>query len=188
MENKNKLFELRGFSHVALVCSDMARTVDFYSRILGLPLIKTVDLPDGSGQHFFFDAGNGNSLAFFWFPDAPEAVPGISAPVSSPGFGEWLSAVSSLNHVSFEVPADKFPEYRAKLKAEGIKVGPIVNHDNSESQIALEMNDDVYVRSFYFQDPDGVLLEFSCWMREFTPEDVSHEPKTAADWRPRAIA
>jgi len=32
------------------------------------------------GQHFFFDIGNGDSLAFFWLPDAPEAAPGVAAP------------------------------------------------------------------------------------------------------------
>ncbi|ETZ96650.1 putative glyoxalase/bleomycin resistance protein/dioxygenase [Mycobacterium kansasii 662] len=30
-------------------------TVDFYSNILGMPLIKSLDLPAGQGQHFFFD-------------------------------------------------------------------------------------------------------------------------------------
>ncbi len=60
-DNTNSEFELGGINHVALVCSDMARTVDFYSNILGMPLIKSLDLPNGAGQHFFFDAGNGSS-------------------------------------------------------------------------------------------------------------------------------
>ena len=33
----------------------------------------------------------------------------------------------------------------------------------------------------YFMDPDGILLEFACWMRAFTEADVSHKPATAAD-------
>ena len=70
-------FAFRGINHLALVCKDMAKTVDFYSNILGMPLIKTLELPNGGGQHFFFDCGNGNSIAFFWFPNAPEAQPGI---------------------------------------------------------------------------------------------------------------
>jgi hypothetical protein len=37
----------------------------------------------------------------------------------------------------------------------------------------------VFVRSIYFQDPDGMLLEFACWMREFRPSDVSHTPARA---------
>lgn len=34
---------IRGVNHLALVCSDMARTVDFSSGVLGFPLVKTVD-------------------------------------------------------------------------------------------------------------------------------------------------
>ena len=64
-------FEFRGINHLALVCRDMARTVDFYTNVLGMPLVKTIELPAGMGQHFFFDCGGGDALAFFWFPDAP---------------------------------------------------------------------------------------------------------------------
>ncbi|HEX2402990.1 MAG TPA: VOC family protein, partial [Mycobacterium sp.] len=48
-DNPNSEFELGGINHVALVCSDMARTVDFYSNVLGMPLIKSLDLPGGMG-------------------------------------------------------------------------------------------------------------------------------------------
>src|SRR5215831_8846205 len=64
---RNTAFTLNGVNHLALVCRDMARTVDFYTNVLGMALVKTIDLP-GGGQHFFFDMGNGNLLAFFWFP------------------------------------------------------------------------------------------------------------------------
>ena len=95
---------LRGINHLALVCSDMARTVDFYSGVLGMPLIKTIELPGELGQHFFFDCGGGDSLAFFWFPAAPAAQPGISAPSARPDRGDLTSAVSSMNHVAFSAP------------------------------------------------------------------------------------
>ena len=49
-----------------------------------LPLIKSLDLPGGQGQHFFFDAGNGDCVAFFWFAGAPDRVPGISSPGAIP--------------------------------------------------------------------------------------------------------
>src|SRR3546814_4856606 len=49
-------------------------------------------LPICRGQHFFFDIGNGDSLAFFWFKGAPEAVPGISAPEALPTPGNFMSA------------------------------------------------------------------------------------------------
>ncbi len=182
MEWRNQEFDLGGVNHLALVCSDMKRTVEFYTKVLGMRLIKTIDLPGGSGQHFFFDMGGRNALAFFWFPDAPDPVPGISNPVAVPGVGEWHSAVGSMNHVAFDVPEEKFLEYRAKLQAKGVEVSPILDHDDSPLGVAAELHPGVFVRSFYFQDPDGIVLEFACWRRVMgQPGDVRHQPKTAAD-------
>ena len=51
--------------------------------------------------------------------------------------------------------------------------------------MARELHPGVFVRSFYFQDPDGVLLEFACWRRVLgQPSDIRHEPRTAADRLP----
>ena len=41
----NTEFEFKGINHLALVSSDMARTVDFYTNVLGMPLIKTLEIP-----------------------------------------------------------------------------------------------------------------------------------------------
>jgi catechol 2,3-dioxygenase-like lactoylglutathione lyase family enzyme len=174
-------FEFRGINHLALVCRDMERTVDFYSNVLGMPLIKTIDLPDGMGQHFFFDCGGGDALAFFWFPDAPAAAPGISAPVGRPDQGSLTSAVGSMNHVAFSVPNDRMDEYRDRLRAAGVDCTDVANHDDSEWGIADELHPGVFVRSIYFQDPDGILLEFACWTRMLDASDVNHSPASAVD-------
>ena len=115
-------FDLQGVSHLALVCSDMARTVDFYTRVLDLRLIKTIELPSGMGQHFFFDIGNGDSLAFFCFPDAPPAAPGIAAPAARPDNGDLTSAVGSMNHIALQVAPDRIEEYRERLVTAGRRV------------------------------------------------------------------
>src|SRR3954454_10201705 len=174
MTRKNEQYELRGINHLALVCRDMAKTVDFYTNVLGMPLIKTIELPMGMGQHFFFDMGNGNSLAFFWFPNAPEPEPGVSSPKALPGQGEPPPAIASMTHAAFDVPADKIEEYRQRLIDRGIECSKLTNHDNSEWGVTKEMNDDVFIRSVYFFDPDGILLEFACWTAELTEADVSH--------------
>jgi catechol 2,3-dioxygenase-like lactoylglutathione lyase family enzyme len=172
-------FELRGINHLALVCRDMARTVDFYTNVLGMPLVKTIELPAGLGQHFFFDCGGGDCLAFFWFPDAPDGVPGISAPKGRPDTAELTSAVGSMNHVAFAVPPEKIVEYKARLEAAGVPCSEVANHDDSEWGISNEVHDGVFVRSVYFQDPDGILLEFACWTRPLGPGDIHHKPATA---------
>ena len=180
-ERKNKTFELRGVNHLALVCKDMARTVDFYSNVLGMPLKKTLDLPAGMGQHFFFDIGNGDSLAFFWFPEAPERAPGVASPAHNVGEGPIATAHGSMNHIAFDVPPEKMEVYRERLLANGVEVTEIVNHDNSPLQMSETVTDDVFVRSMYFFDPDGVLLEFAGWTRDFRPDEAAHEPATADD-------
>lgn len=175
---ENTEFDFGGINHLALVSSDMERTVDFYTNVLGMPLIKTLEIP-GGGQHFFFDCGNGDSVAFFWFPDAPEHAPGIAGAGALPGAGSIVSAHGSMNHVAFDVPVDRFDEYVEKLRTKGVAVSPVINHDNSERTVAAEMHDGVFVRSVYFRDPDGILLEFACWTKSFGPEDVAHAPANA---------
>ena len=181
MTAKNHEFELRGVNHLALVCRDMERTVDFYCNVLGMPLVKTIDLPFGSGQHFFFDMGNGDSLAFFWFPDAPPVAPGVASPRALPGAKESIAtAVASMNHVAFDVAPERFDEYVQRLRDKGIEVSEVMNHDDSEYGVAREMHDGVFVRSVYFFDPDGILLEFAAWTRALGPDDVSAEYQPGA--------
>jgi catechol 2,3-dioxygenase-like lactoylglutathione lyase family enzyme len=99
-----------------------------------------------------------------------------------------VSAVSTMNHLAFHVPAEKFDEYRKRLKDKGVRVGPVLNHDESDAQVSPTVHPGVYVRSFYFHDPDGITLEFACWTKEFTESDTNTAPKTAADRRPRVPA
>ena len=172
--------EFRGINHLALVSSDMARTVAFYEGVLGMPLVKTVELPAGMGQHFFFDCGGGDLLAFFWFPKAPASVPGVSAPAARPDKGDLTSAIGSMNHVAFAVPAEKIEEYRQRLVDAGVPCSGVANHDDSEWGISEELHPGVFVRSVYFQDPDGILLELAATTRQFTPEDVRHAPASSA--------
>jgi len=184
----NREFEIRGVNHLALVCKDMARTVDFYANVLGMPLVKTIELPDGMGQHFFFDIGNGDALAFFWFPDAPRAAPGVASPRHAVGLGpgkpdDILTAHASMNHVAFDVPPERIEEYRQKLRARGITVSAVLNHDESPRGISAGVNETTFVRSIYFMDPDGILLEFAAWTRELDERDVKVPPKTAQDAR-----
>lgn len=185
---KNTEFEFRGVNHLALVCRDMAKTVEFYRDILGMPLTKTINLPNNMGQHYFFDCGNGDSLAFFWFPDSPEAVPGISSPAQLPRRGNFVSAQGSMNHIAFDVAPEKFDEYVEKLKAKGIDISPVSNHDDSPTQISETVTDRVFVRSVYFFDPDGVCVELAAWTRELGEKDVDNtaRPMTEADLRPAA--
>jgi catechol 2,3-dioxygenase-like lactoylglutathione lyase family enzyme len=161
-----------GINHVALVARDMAETVRFYADILEMPLVKTVQLPDG-GQHFFFDAGGGAMVAFFWWRDGPVAAPGIASVRAFPH--DSMTAVGSMNHLAFHMAEDELDAAIGRLQAAGVRVVPVVvNHDDSPATISADMHDGVFVRSVYFTDPNGIMLEFAASTRVFTPADVRH--------------
>ena len=178
MSDTGNEVEFRGINHLALVCKDMARTVDFYTNVLEMPLKKTLEIP-GGGQHFFFDCGGGDQVAFFWFPHAPDQALGVAAAAEMPGGGDIVSAHGSMNHVAFDVAPEKFEAAVQRLRDKGVEVTRIINHDDSESTVSDDMHDGVWIRSAYFRDPDGILLEFACWLRDMRPDDVSHTPADA---------
>jgi catechol 2,3-dioxygenase-like lactoylglutathione lyase family enzyme len=157
----------------------MAETVAWYEEKLGMRLVKTLELPDGRGQHFFLDMGNGvDGVAFFWFPDAPEGVRGESLQNR-----RGMTAIGSMNHVAFDVPAEHFEAYRQKLLDKGVEVTEIINHANSldggHRPDFDAGSDDVFIRSMYFKDPNGTTLEFACWTKVLDDSDVRHAPATA---------
>lgn len=173
------MIKTKGINHIALVCRDMKETVRFYTEVLHMPLFKTVELP-GGGQHFFFDAGGGNAVAFFWWEDAPPAAPGIASVKSFPY--EAKTAVGSMNHLAFDMEEDELEAAIERLTEAGVPLTPMVfNHDDSAAGYAKDMHGGVFVRSVYFTDPNGIMLEFAATTREFGPDDNAHEPATAAD-------
>jgi catechol 2,3-dioxygenase-like lactoylglutathione lyase family enzyme len=175
--SRNSQFELRGVNHLALVCKDRARTIDFYSNVLGMPLVGDIELPGGAGHHFFFDIGKGDLLAFFEFRDAPEASPGIASPRQNIGVSadpkDIVTAHASMNHVAFDVPGEKIDEYRERLTAKGVP-NTLINHDRSPRQRSETVNEGTIIRSIYFMDPDGIVLEFAGWLQP--REELFKEP------------
>ena len=106
-------FEISGLNHIALVCKDMQRTVDFYTNILGFELVRSIDLPGRLGQHFFFDMGGRQCIAFFCFTEAGDRVSGVSNPrqlVDPAEFHQdptaWISSYGSMNYFAFDVAPD----------------------------------------------------------------------------------
>lgn len=173
------MIKTTGINHVALVCRDMKETVQFYTEVLKMPLFKTVELP-GGGQHFFFDCGNGNSVAFFWWEDGPPAAPGIASVKSFPY--DAKTAVGSMNHLAFDMAEGELEAALDRLQEAGVPhTHAVVNHDDSPMGMSQDMHEGVFVRSVYFTDPNGIMLEFAATTKEFGPDDIAHEPATADD-------
>ena len=113
-----------------------------------------------------------------WFDAPPDGahVPRIELPDLDHKFLENLKP-----NVAFKVPTDRIDEYVQRLRAAGVECSEVFNHDESPMGISPHLHDEVFVRSVYFRDPDGILLEFACWTRELGPGDVRHEPARAGD-------
>src|SRR3989440_11145945 len=62
----------RGVHHVALLSSDVERTVEFYQGLLEFPLTEMFENRDyGGAPDVFFYIGNGNAPALFALPRPP---------------------------------------------------------------------------------------------------------------------
>ena len=63
----------------------------------------------------------------------------------------------------------------------GVEVTQIINHANSldgghkPDYDAATDDGDVFIRSMYFKDPNGMTLEFACWTKVLDESDVRHE-------------
>jgi catechol 2,3-dioxygenase-like lactoylglutathione lyase family enzyme len=106
----------RGVHHVALLSSDVERTVRFYQDVLGFPLTEMFENRDyGGSTHFFFDIGNGNSLAFF-------DLPGLD-------LGGYAEVLGGLHHLAISVERANWERVQANLQGEGIPYA-VVNHSS----------------------------------------------------------
>jgi catechol 2,3-dioxygenase-like lactoylglutathione lyase family enzyme len=174
----------------------------FYTEVLGLPLVRARELPDG-GQQAFFQISDATVISAVWYPDAPPLEDGtvgrMFAPVYEPGERRRLkqSAAGSMHHLAFDIPLEKQGEYRDRLREAGIPVTEINHHilygkDGKQASHPDQIPQDAeaideFVNSIYFPDPDGRTFEFAAWTRELVPDDIKHTPaRNAANLQPVA--
>lgn len=125
----------RGLHHFAIVARDVEETVRFYSELLGFPLTDIFENRDYAGSnHFFFDIGNGNLLAFFDFP-------GLDV-------GPYAEVLGGLHHVAISVEPEKWAMLRDRLDAAGIEY-------QTESGASIYFRDPNGARLELLSDPLG---------------------------------
>jgi catechol 2,3-dioxygenase-like lactoylglutathione lyase family enzyme len=97
----------RGVHHVALLSSDVERTVRFYQEVLEFPLTEIFENRDYKGSnHFFFDIGNGNLLAFF-------DLPGLD-------LGPYAEVLGGLHHLAISVEPERWVRLKVNLDRAGV--------------------------------------------------------------------
>ncbi len=98
----------RGLHHFALLSSDVERTVRFYQDVLEFPLTDIFENRDYTGSnHFFFDVGHGNLLAFFDFP-------GLDV-------GPYAEVLGGLHHIAISVTPQRWEHLKGKLEQAGVE-------------------------------------------------------------------
>ena len=102
----------RGVHHIALISSDVERTVQFFQGVLGFPLIEMFENRDYEGStHFFFDIGNGNTLAYF-------DLPGLD-------LGPYEEVLGGKHHLAISVERPTWERLKAQLEEQHIETAHV---------------------------------------------------------------
>src|SRR5437764_14433512 len=98
----------RGVHHMALICDDVERTIQFYQELLGFPLVELMENRDYKGStHLFFDIGHNNLLAFFDFPGL--------------GLKPGVESIGAVQHIAISTDTTQLERIKARLEEKGIQ-------------------------------------------------------------------
>ncbi|MGG1551450.1 SMU1112c/YaeR family gloxylase I-like metalloprotein [Paenibacillus ferrarius] len=123
--------KLNRIHHVAIICSDYARSKHFYADILGLAVVSETYRAERDSYKLDLAVGDTYQIELFSFPDPPQRVNQPEA--------------RGLRHLAFAV--DNMDESVRELERKGISVEPV--------RIDPVTGD----RYTFFADPDGLPLE-----------------------------
>lgn len=144
---------LYGSHHTARPTWKLAETLHFYRDVMGLPVMHAIsakgwgpeDHPDF--LHFFFEAGQGSTIAFFYYI-------GTERP-------EWLESRDSFfyrsTHTAWRVERrEELDLWRERFERFGVETR-IVPHE--------------IIESLYATDPNGYMVEITWQRREASEAD-----------------
>lgn len=142
-----------GLHHITAIADNAQRNLDFYTKILGVRLVKkTVNFDDPGTYHFYFgneEGTPGTILTFFPWE----------------GIGKGTNGSGLATHIGYSVPKGSLGFWKNRLQQFNINV--------EEEEIFGE-------KLISFQDPDGLQLQF---IESSTPDnrkvwttgDIKHE-------------
>ena len=141
------------FHHLAITTKDLAATHGFYTEAVGFTLAKVdvLETPGGGwARHAFYDTGDQSVLAVLEFHD--ESLGDFRTDLSTGlGLPNWA------NHIAFgAADLDALDAHRYRLMAHGHGCVIMDHHE---------------AISLYADDPNGILVEFSTWVRPFFTEE-----------------
>ena len=140
------------FHHVAITTKNASATHRFYTEAVGFVLAKVdvLDNPFGGWmRHALYDTGDGSVLAVLDFHD--DSMGDYRTDLST-GLGLPMFA----NHIAFgATDLDGLESHRLRLL------------DHGHGCVVMDHH---YAISLYADDPNGILIEFSAWVRPMFTE------------------
>lgn len=132
-ETAPKMPQTAGVDHLALICSELERTISFYTEVVGMRLTRIVQNRDEpTSTHIFLDMGGGNQLAFFDFPEK--------------GPARAVRGVGSMHHVALKTRPEQMRAILFRL---------------DERHISYSVHGTPEAGSIYVRDPDEILIELT---------------------------
>ncbi|WP_033167980.1 VOC family protein [Clostridium sp. KNHs205] len=123
--------KLKNVHHIAIICSDYAKSKTFYTEVLGLQIIREVYREERDSYKLDLSLNGTYLIELFSFPNPPQR----------PSYPE----AAGLRHLAFAV--DDIELAVRKLNDRGVQVEP-VRIDTITGK-----------KCTFFQDPDGLPLE-----------------------------
>lgn len=122
---------IKGVHHIAIICSDYQRSKDFYTRILGLPILSEVYRQQRQSYKLNLAVDSQTQIELFSFPEAP----------LRPSYPE----AQGLRHLAFAVSDINLATQH--LNSLGVFTEPIRVDEHTQKPFS------------FFNDPDGLPLE-----------------------------
>ncbi|MBW4788818.1 VOC family protein [Alcaligenes faecalis subsp. faecalis] len=153
---------LLGVDHTARPTWRLRETVEFYRDKLGLPLVHVISAR-GWGPtthpdflHFFFDSGNGSTIAFFYYLGAQEPA-GMRTRAAARPLPDDHEADAT--HTAWLVDGpQELRAWKERLEAQNLDVSVETRHE--------------VIESIYVRDPNGYFVEFTHKLRPLTQLDA----------------
>ena len=152
---------LHGVHHTARPTWKLGETVRFYRDLLGLPLVHAISAKGWGPEnhpdflHFFFDSGNGSTIAFFYYI-------GTQRPQKLVPTDHYQDRAT---HTAWRVESEEeLLRWRARVEAVGIALRYQIRHE--------------VIESIYFNDPNGYPIEITWQVRPFSAHDADDAQRT----------
>lgn len=155
----NKRIAIKRLHHNAYRCSDSEKTRQFYEDFLGLPLVKSYEIPiTKTGRktnilHTFYSMRDNSYLAFFEAPGLPF---------------DFKQHHDFDLHIALEVDKVDMLKFYSKAMDKGLEVRGISDHG--------------FIESIYLRDPDGYVIELTAKKEKLDYEKNSSPHAILKKW------